>query len=259
MILTTILQSIVFALPNGAPGCTTPRKAMNSTSADLGYHFQSTTLKDGQWGITINSCKGRSEYQGLLLWVADPNHPNKHLGTFQFKNQTKWKFKNVGECRQKNVSINAFSTVTHAAPDKVPVGMQVFAWTCPPNIDLNNLKVFGVVADKNDKSDRVPLWQALEPMDLIKKRTLDTMATTTTVMSETATRCHNGHPLPTSYPKVPEISPCDSNATEPTTSKPGNQSEPTPLQTEIQFPVTTNSNRMQGYSGWLLILLMAIF
>ena len=195
MLLLSAFSLIVVALPNGAPGCSAPQKAMGSFSVDLGYKIKSSTegLKFGQWNIMIDN-PTRSSYQGLLLWVADPLLPNVHVGSFQFKNSTKWQYKSVSSCATKGVTTGAYSTITHLVPDKVEVAKMVkFLWTCPAGVDLKKLVVYGVVADKNGGGDAVPVWQAMEGVGVVKQQvsTNGTTTTAATVPESTSTEIAN--------------------------------------------------------------------
>ena len=163
MLLFPLLSTMTLALPNGAPGCSTPTQAMSSTTQNLGYKITKTITKPGEWIIKISGC--RPAFQGLLMWVSGDDE--SHVGEFVFKNKTKWQYKSVSDCLQKGVKTSKYGTVTHRVPDKVVAQNVEFRWICPAGVDLSKLKIYAVVADKDRVNDKVPVWQSLNPVNIV--------------------------------------------------------------------------------------------
>jgi hypothetical protein len=128
-----LMMSLVTALPNGAPRCQINvegiARGMNAPDDQLGYSLIVDRSGPGIWNIRVNH-PTRPDYQGILLYVTPPGEDTTHLGSFEFRNATKWKFQPQSLCTSNNVKQNERGTVTHANPDRVAIARNVnFTWT----------------------------------------------------------------------------------------------------------------------------------
>lgn len=159
---------MTLGLPNGAPSCGISEIAITNgmhTPSDksLGYALQVVPAGGSNWDISISNSAGRSDYQGLLIYVHQLKSPSAHLGQFTFKNQTKWKYLPISLCESKKInSSTPMSTFTHANPDRVPMaGNVTFRWTASPSeLAMNGLVVSAVVASSDDNLGNAR-WQRL--------------------------------------------------------------------------------------------------
>jgi hypothetical protein len=131
--LQLLMMTMISALPNGAPRCQINvegiSRGMNAPDNQLGYSLVVDRAGPGVWNIRVNH-PTRQDYQGLLLYVTPPGLDTTHLGSFEFRNATKWKFQPQALCESNNVTQNERGTVTHANPDRVTIARNVnFTWT----------------------------------------------------------------------------------------------------------------------------------
>lgn len=165
LIPLTYLVFAIHALPNGAPKCGINEAAiqsgMNSASdISLGYTLQVAPAGNNNWNITITNKAGRTDYQGILMYVHQLATPSNHLGEFSFTDQTKWKYQPTSLCTSNNInSSTSKSTVTHATPDRAAMST-VFVWTAPSaELALSGLVVNAVVASLDKGQNGVARWQ----------------------------------------------------------------------------------------------------
>jgi hypothetical protein len=165
--ITFFLYSFAVASPNGAPRCQINevgiQNGMRSPSNPaLGYGLVVDRVGPSSWNIRVSNAANRPDYQGILLYVSSSTgQPTEHLGSFAFRNATKWKFQSATVCRQGGITGSVNSTVTHAIPARVPIANNVnFTWTATSSeMSRGGFIAQAVIASVDVGQTGLPRWQ----------------------------------------------------------------------------------------------------
>lgn len=173
-----ILSTAISSFPNGSPLCditdSVVAKGHQSPSDEsLGFSLLVKPTGQNNWNISITNSVGKTDFQGLLLYVHHPSQPQTHLGQILFIDQNKWKY---SKCATESIH----STVTHANPDPVKLVDFSMIWTFT-NSSLSNIVVEAAIALK--ESNKIK-WQHLRAVEVssvnAQSLNLDTHSNTTT-------------------------------------------------------------------------------
>ena len=137
------------------------------------------------------------------MYVTQNDQPKTHLGMFTFKDQTKWKYQPLDLCDAGGIkSSTAYSTFTHATPDRVALSENVtFVWkSISEDLNLDSLIVHAVVASNDPETIGKPRWQEVQLAGIPKYTAPAPTATyTAPVATYTAPVAHYSAPVAT-YP-----------------------------------------------------------
>lgn len=226
ILVSVFMLSAVLALPNGSPVCgineaQIAASEMRKSDSSLGYALKISFAGSNSWDITITNSAGRKDYSGILLYVHQVNQPQKHLGSFSFQDQTKWKYMAPQTCSSQNiVSSTPKATVTQAKEQAVSIAQNVvFRWTASPQeLALSGLVAHAAIAT-NDAGK--PKWQHLNfygmaPIPLnassAAAASSSSLNSTTPLSATNATSAANSTTSPTST-TIPVDSSATTNAT----------------------------------------------
>ncbi|KAJ3315876.1 hypothetical protein HDV04_000083 [Boothiomyces sp. JEL0838] len=164
--ILTLLYAAVFATPNGAPKCTINEKGITAgmgspNNPALGYTITAAPSGNGMMSFTIGNTAGLSKFQGILMYVTSGTDNLTHIGSFTLPDPAKYKFTDPAVCSAANIKGSPQSTLTHAAPAPADFSKPIMWQASPQEMQLPNLAVNVVIAQKKNPSDQFPQWQHL--------------------------------------------------------------------------------------------------
>jgi hypothetical protein len=164
--MLSLLLGLVAANPNGAPRCQINEEGIargmkSASDPALGYTLVFNRVNTNTWNFRVSAPAIRPDYQGLLLYVTSTTlKPTDHLGSFSFRNATKWKHQSSAICTQGGIVGSPNATVTHANPVRVPIANNVnFTWVATPQeMQMGGFVAQAVVASVDTGRTGLPRW-----------------------------------------------------------------------------------------------------
>ena len=261
ILVSVVMLSAVLALPNGSPICgindaQIAASEMLKSDSSLGYALKISFAGSNSWDITITNSAGRKDYSGILLYVHQVNQPQKHLGSFSFQDQTKWKYMAPQTCSSQNIiSSTPKATVTQAKEQPVSIAQNVvFRWTATPQeLALSGLVAHAAIATNNAGK---PKWQHLNfygmapiPLNASTAAAASSSSgvnSTTPLIATNATTAANTTTTPTST-SIPVDSSATTNATSAASS------------TSTHASAAKQHDRYHSLSSFILLLATLLF
>ena len=171
--MLSLLFSLAFALPNGAPKClfnSTVVTAAHGTESNstLGYSLKATVVNN-MVEISLQN-PYRTNFKGILMYVISGNDTKVHYGEFQL-DTSKFKHTDPSICQAANVTspgtTSNMHTFTHANPTDKDLATTKFLWKPTGAAGVKDLVVRCVVATGPTGGPKnTPMWQFLQPLPL---------------------------------------------------------------------------------------------